>query len=138
MRIESNRPVKAAAARRDEKAGTTSGATFSELLSSEPAAASASAAPVGGVGSLLALQEISDETARRRQASERGAAILDRLDELRLGLLSGTLGRDKLTGLAQAVRAARVTVADPRLQDVLDEIELRAEVELAKLASALA
>ena len=135
MRIDPNRPVKAAAARRGERTGATGAASFADILSAEPAASAGAAAPVGAVGGLLALQEISDETSRRRQAMARGADLLDRLDELRLGLLTGSIGQDKLASLAAMVRSARHSVSDPRLQQVLDEIELRAEVELAKLAA---
>jgi hypothetical protein len=136
MRIESNRPLKTVAARRDEKAGNTGNSTFAEILAGDAAAPPAPAIPVGGIGGLLALQEVSDETARRRQASARGANILDCLDDLRLGLLTGQLSREKLRGLVAAIRSSRVTVADPQLQSVLDDIELRAEVELAKLEAA--
>ena len=62
--------------------------------------------------------------------------ILDRLDEIRHGLLSGSLSLAQVTGLANLVRSRRATIADPRLRDVLDEIELRAEVEIAKLTAA--
>jgi hypothetical protein len=136
MRIESNRPLKTVASRRDEKAGSTGNSSFAEVLAGESAAPPAPTTPVGGIGGLLALQEVSDEAQRRRHASARGADILDRLDDLRLGLLTGQLSREKLRGLTAAVRSARVTVGDPQLQSVLDDIELRAEVELAKLEAA--
>jgi len=138
MRIESNRPLKAAAARRDEKAAASNGgSSFAELLSTETAAGAAPAAPVGGSLSLLALQEVSDQSTRRRQARARGEALLDGLEELRIGLLSGSMSREKLAGLARTIRSARVSIDDPKLQAVLDDIELRAEVELAKLSVAL-
>ncbi len=65
---------------------------------------------------------------RRQRASD----ILDRLDELRHGLLMGTLTRRDIEKLAQLVRLRREQVNDPRLTEILDQIELRAEVELAK------
>jgi hypothetical protein len=137
MRIDPNRPVKAAAARRGERTGATGASSFADILSAEPTATTASSAPVGTVGGLLALQEVSGEGARRRQATARGADLLDRLDDLRMGLLAGTLSGAKLAGLTRMVRSARLAVSDPALQEVLDEIELRAEVELAKLAAAV-
>jgi hypothetical protein len=134
MRIDPNRPIKSVATRRGERAGSTGASSFADMLGAEATAATGAAAPVGAAGSLLALQEVSDELTRRRQAMARGASLLDQLDELRLGLLTGSISRDKLAGLTRMVRSARGTVADPGLQQVLDEIELRAEVELAKLA----
>ncbi|ACI98796.1 flagellar assembly protein FliX [Rhodospirillum centenum] len=100
-----------------------------------------SAAPVGGaqtaaaVNPLFALQEVEDATTGRRKAKQRAETILDKLDELRLGLLSGTYPRERLLQLIQAVQEQRAQVDDPRLQQVLDEIDLRAQVEIAKLST---
>lgn len=94
------------------------------------------ASPVAGVGALLAAQAVGDATdgETRRRMMRRGEDILDRLEELRHGLLVGAVPKDRLIGLAQLVRSRRDSVADPRLAALLDEIELRAEVELAKLS----
>ena len=133
MRVDSNRPVRNAAPRRGSKAVSGTERGFSDLLAHE-AAPAAPAAPAAGVGGLLALQELGDATAeRRRAAMARGFDLLDRLDELRVGLLTGTLDRGMLTSIAQRVRTARSAVDDPGLAAVLDEIELRTAVELAKL-----
>ncbi len=58
------------------------------------------------------------------------------LDELRDGLLGGAVPRVTLSRIAQAVGQRQDHFADPKLQGVLDEIELRACVELAKLEQA--
>lgn len=99
-------------------------------------------ANVGGLDALLAAQMVdavdatdSDGDRRRRQQSmiQRGEDILDRLDELRVGLLLGHVPKDRLAGLARLVREQREDAQDPQLAALLDEIELRAQVELAKL-----
>jgi hypothetical protein len=88
-----------------------------------------------GLDALLALQMVDDPVAGRRRGVRRGRAILDALDSLKLSLLSGRLpGRD-LTRLIAAVEGRERDSEDPRLEAVLDEIELRARVELAKLGS---
>jgi hypothetical protein len=46
----------------------------------------------------------------------------------------GTIPMAKLEALAQLVRAKREQIDDPKLIEILDEIELRAAVELAKLS----
>jgi len=88
---------------------------------------------------VLAVQESPDQTAKRarQRARERAGNVLDQLDEIRLGLLMGTIPAARLEGLAQLVRAKREQVADPRLNQLLDDIELRAAVELAKLGRGL-
>ncbi|MCB2099230.1 MAG: flagellar assembly protein FliX [Rhodobacterales bacterium] len=87
------------------------------------------------IESMLAAQEVPDATdgqARRRQVAH-GHDLLDRLEDIRTGLLLGAIPKDRLAGLAQAVRNRRRESTDPRLDALLDEIELRAEVEIAKL-----
>ncbi len=100
------------------------------------ATAAEGAAPAAGVDGLLAVQAMSDapdREARRRQI-ERGERILDKLDALKIGLLEGRVPEATLAELASTVRARRDGAGDPRLEAILDEIELRAEVELAKLS----
>ena len=59
--------------------------------------------------------------------------MLDRLEEIRTGLLLGSIPRSQLHELAQVAQQTRESFVDPALSDVLDDIELRARVELAKL-----
>lgn len=114
----------------------TSGAGFSlpSGAASGPGAASAASAAggVAGVSALMALQGVEDATERRRRAMRRGGGLLDRLDELKLMMLAGQDGVGVLNTLARAVREERPDCADPGLDAVLDQIDLRAAVELAK------
>ena len=63
----------------------------------------------------------------------RAGRILDVLDEVKLALLDGGLSADHLERLRRAVREQRDGVDDPELSGLLDEIETRAAVEMAKL-----
>ncbi|HEV7351642.1 MAG TPA: flagellar assembly protein FliX [Brevundimonas sp.] len=101
-----------------------------------PAAASAAAAPVAGLSALMALQGVESATERRRRAIRRGGGLLDRLDELKLALLGGLPAGAALEGLQRAVGESIDEVDDPRLRAVLQQIELRAAVELAKAGRA--
>lgn len=94
------------------------------------------AAPLAALDSILALQGVEDATAGRSKGLARGQQLLEVLDELREGLLTGTLPRATLHRLAGAVSARTDQFSDPQLQPILDEIELRAQVELAKLEMA--
>jgi hypothetical protein len=134
MRVEGNRPIQPTNMRRDEKAVGSSGA-FAEALGSEPAAPAAPASPIGSLGALFALQEVADPLAQRRKAMARATRILDRLGDLQMGLLEGEIDPQCLADLASTARAAREQTDDAQLQQILDEIELRAAVELAKLSA---
>lgn len=102
---------------------------------SAPASASAtsSMSSLAGVSALMALQGVEDPTERRRRAIRRGNGLLDRLDELKMALLSGQDGAAALSRLAHYLREERPeTDSDSGLKSVLDQIELRAAVEMAK------
>ena len=98
----------------------------------------APARPAGGitgvasVDALLALQAVGDPTERRRRAVGRASRILDVLDEVKIALLEGALNPGALDRLVSAVRDEREGTEDARLESILDEIEIRAAVELAK------
>jgi hypothetical protein len=86
----------------------------------------------------MALQQEDGPLERRRRAVNRAGAMLDMLDEVKLALMDGEPTGASLERLARAVRAERSKTDDPRLEGVLDEIETRAAVELAKLEAARA
>lgn len=136
MKIESTGPIRSTpGGRRTERAA--GGGDFARHLDQAGTAAQVTGArPMGGIDSILALQEVDTATERRARARRRGDLMLDKLEELRIALLSGTMSRDSLMELAASLRARREDCGDPRLQSVLDEIELRAAVELAKLEAA--
>ncbi len=139
MKIDKTGPVSSAGAAR--RSGATSAARpgeFARFLGQTDAPSSVSGGnPVGSLDALIAAQSVdAADPEARRKTRERGDDILDRLDELRHGLLTGTLSRGQILALRTLVRTRRTALTDPKLNEILDEIELRAEVELAKLAAA--
>jgi hypothetical protein len=89
----------------------------------------------GGIDALIALQGVDDPLERRRQGVKRGRLALDALDELKIGLLGGTLTPATLTKLRSAAAFLKDGSGEAGLDGVLDEIELRVEVEIAKLST---
>ena len=112
---------------------STSGDRFTISAGAETHA-TAPAAPLTAVDSLLVLQEVDRRNGSRARIVKQGHDILDRLDEIRHALLMGTISRQRLETIAQLVRTQREQVDDPALAQIMDDIELRAEVELAKLS----
>ena len=121
----------------------SAGAGFS-LPAVEDAAAATHAGPtdaVAGVGSLdalIALQAVDDPLTRKRRAVGRAGRLLDALDQVKLALIDGEPSPQTLQRLASAVREERGGTEDPALQALLDQIETRAVVELAKMEAARA
>ena len=84
---------------------------------------------------LLALQGAGDSLSGKRQATERAFSLLDILDDLKLALLDGVLPQETLVKLMETLQSRRDATHDPRLEAALDEVEIRAAVELAKLGA---
>ncbi|MDB5445290.1 MAG: flagellar assembly protein FliX [Phenylobacterium sp.] len=91
---------------------------------------------VMGMDALLALQDVGGPLERKRRAVSRAGRILDVLDEIKMALLDGELSLGQLDRLRRAVRDERALTEDPKLEGLLDDIELRAAVEIAKLEQA--
>jgi hypothetical protein len=94
---------------------------------------------VAGIEALMALQGVGGVESveeRRRRAVKRGHTALDLLDEMKIGLLSGRFDPAMLLRLKTAAADLKDLSGDPQIDQVLAEIDLRVEVELAKVESA--
>jgi hypothetical protein len=104
---------------------------FAGHVQDPPAGPAGIAAPssLAALSTVLAAQEVHDGPGEQRRALARGRSLLDELDRIRVGRLEGALPEASIGRLAGQFQAGR---PEARLQAVLDEIELRAAVELAK------
>jgi hypothetical protein len=89
---------------------------------------------ISGVDILVALQGVEDKTERRRRAVRGGRTALDALDALKLGLLTGSLDQAALNRLKAAAAELTATTGEQGLDQVLADIDLRVQVEIAKLS----
>jgi hypothetical protein len=130
-------PNGAAPAASTSNARRSSSSSFSLPQQSEASDSRPAAAPVGvgSIDALLALQGVEDPTERRKRAVRRGRDALDVLDDLKIGLLSGSLDQATVQRLRAAASELKANSGDEGLDQVLAEIELRVEVELAKAGS---
>lgn len=145
MKISGVDPKGTSSTRRADKSGGT-GRDFSTHLSEsvsegdavDDARGTDGPRALTGIESILAAQGVGPDQGGQggranKRLVQRGEDLLDRLEEVRRGLLIGSIPKDRLSELARLVRSKRDAGADPHLSAILDEIELRAEVELAKL-----
>ena len=120
-------------------AGTAAKRASPGTFSLEGESTTRSAAPasgtrtIGGLDTLLALQGVEEPGEKRRRAVKRGRNALDALDALKLGLLSGTLDTGALARLKTVASGLSEATGDPGLDTLMAEIDLRVEVELAKI-----
>jgi hypothetical protein len=139
MKVDGPRPIETARTAR-VRSPQAAGAAFvpgdaGEMRAAAPVTRSV---PIAAVDTLIALQEVPDSLAGRAKAAKRGRDMLDLLDDVRDGLLAGGVSRATLARLVTLVETKREDFVDPGLAAVLEEIELRARVELAKLNFATA
>lgn len=138
MRIIDQRNVQSLSGARNLRGGNAAGGARFTLDQGSPTAkaeGSAPAAILGGLEALIAIQSEDTTKERRRRGVRRGQGLLDLLDELKIALLAGNLPADLQMRLSMAMRDESFS-GDPRLDSILEGIDLRAAVELAKLRKA--
>lgn len=139
MKVDGNKPIdvnRSVAGR--GKANAVSGFSPVVAQDTKPLAQVAGAAGLSGVDALLALQGVASPAGERAKAVRRGRDMLDMLDEIRRGMLEGAISEGTLRRLSGLVNVKREDFIDPGLSQLLDDIDLRARVELAKLEFAAA
>ena len=62
-----------------------------------------------------------------------GKALIDQLNNIRMGLISSQLSEEDMMSLSKTLDNAKFESQFPDLEELVNEIRLRAEVELAKL-----
>lgn len=134
MRIQGNHSFGFTPARPAFRAG---GGSFSFDAGQSASSGSAVGLPRGvtGIDALMALQSFEEPGEKRRRAAKRGYRLLDTLEELKLALLGGQIDAGALERLKTAVLECQSGSGDAGLDDVLAQIDLRAQVEIAKLGS---
>ena len=61
-----------------------------------------------------------------------GHTLLDKLDDLKQSLLKGKFLKEELLSLQHLLKYQQMDTVDPKLKEILKEIETRVAVELAK------
>ena len=141
MRIKDVDNVRAKHSKKTDKVNSNPETNFSNYLSELPkpeevSETSGNVTSVSEVSSILLAQEISEDSSEGSQNKNlftRAEVLLDQLDIIRDGLLAGSLPADKLKELTKALNEEKTINSNPQLSEIIDEIELRAQVELAKL-----
>ncbi len=135
-------PGKTGKTGKTSKTGTAkkTGDTAFNKLMSDAAGSADTVESLSGISSisqidaLLSVQESGDslDEKAKQQMLQRADTMLDKLNEIRLGLLSGSISVSDLQDLSRTIQEKKHTVSSSALTSVLNEIEMRAEIELAK------
>ena len=134
MRIETNQRTNSVGGH-GPSGRAQGGAVFSPVGADQPsrAAASAPVMAAASLDALLALQGVDDPLqGRRKRKLLIGRTLLDTLEAVKADLLTGHVNPARLDQLVTMLAEARER-CEPGLDDLLDDIDLRVRVELAKL-----
>lgn len=141
MKVEGpSRTNQTSKTKKSDKADKADG-SFGDFVASAPQEAPKAQASqsIAKVDALLAVQSVEDPTERaaRQRMVSRGGSLLQELDKLRLALLNGNMTVGHVIDIADVVASHREKVSDPQLTTILDEIDLRAQIEIAKMRKAM-
>lgn len=136
VKIENHHPLRSLSSVKAKKTGST-GTSFSKEVSANYASSSSEVSNVLTPQGVFCIQEVSDFShSKRQQAFEKGEKLLENLDHLRMALLEGVVSHQTLNELKEMLKNCEIEdISDP-IHEVLEEIELRVQVELAKLDAA--
>lgn len=127
-------------AKKSDKADAADG-SFQDFMASgtSQSQAASTSSSIASVDVLLAAQAVEDpeERAAKQRMRVRADTLLDGLDNIRDALLTGTLTLGHCIGIADVVASHREKIEDPALTAILDEIDLRAQVEIAKMRKSM-
>lgn len=117
-----------------KKASSGAGGDFGKILESELAETKQAEAVshVNPVDSVLALQQVGDEEVDRKKTMAYGSDLLDGLERLRNQLLLGEVSLSQLKSIEARMKNYRKGFIDPTLSSIIDDIEVRVAVEVAK------
>lgn len=135
MKITHTGPVKTGGDVNRKKSASGASGDFGKILESELAETKDSAPVVAAqsIDSILALQQVNDEEISRKKTIAYGHDLLDGLERLRNQLLLGEVSFSQLKNIERLMQNYRKdSFTDPALTDIINDIETRVAVEIAK------
>lgn len=88
---------------------------------------------VSNVNPFIYLNEVNEEEKEKEILEEYGSRIINSLDEIRLSLLNGEIEPEYLINLKKTIDKLDHKFSDPRIHNIIQEIQMRAEIEIAKI-----
>ena len=117
---------------------TVSGENFSDYLKNVNTNSTTdvnTTSSVSAAGAIFAAQMVDDDEEKqiRKKLIKKANNLLDNLEEIRQEIIYGAVSKEKLIEISRLVKQKDVETKDEKLKEILAEIELRVEVELAKI-----
>lgn len=133
MKINSTRPTQSVRSAKAKKTSSINAFAPMSGNSEQPIAAMSAVSSIASVDALIALQAEPEIKTVVEKATKRANSLLGILDTIRISLLDGGIPEQTLKRLLSALGEQREETGDPALEAILEQVEVRAQVELAKL-----
>ncbi len=141
MRInETNSSNKIASLKKKKGVSEADGGLFSlSTDSADSAPAAQNAQNISNIQSVLSLDalnilsQVNDEEYTQKQNIEWGKDILKQLERFKYQILNGKISHNALLELQSRINNIPINPQDHKLRGIIEEIEIRAAVELEKL-----
>jgi len=133
MKVNATRPGQSARKLKSKSNVTTSSFTPVSQSAGQAAPAIMNSSPIASVDTLIALQAEEGVQDAVQKATRRANSLLGILETIRLGLLEDQIPKNTLKRLLYTLNEQRQETTDPALEAILQQIEVRAKVEQAKL-----
>lgn len=139
MKIDGTKPNNEITKKKDAQKTASGNGAFKSLIDGgggtlDPVAGTTTA-NIASVDALLMAQAAEDPAQQKAQKRmrERANTLLDRLSDLKMAILTGQVTIGHMVSIADVAALHREKITDPELSALLDEVDLRAQIELAKL-----
>ena len=134
--MEIQKSIYTSSSSRARKKRKTASSSFTAVLAETNDAQSSNetshSSNINPLNSILSLQEISIQDEEKRRGRTYGDMLLNDLEHLRNSILSGKVSISQLESIQKNIETARPDVNDLQLTQIMNDIELRAKVEIAK------
>lgn len=141
MKIEGPRKSQETSGTKKKDKTAAPDGSFGDLLTggAKEAPGASSSRSIAQVDALLTVQQTDDpaQRAAKGRMKIRANTLLDGLERIKTRLLTGQMTVGDVIDIADVVASHREKITDPALSAILDEIDLRAQIELAKMRMAL-
>lgn len=96
-----------------------------------------SLSPINSLANLLSLHDLKDRIELEKNNIDYSSRLLSNLDELSNNIAASNDPMDSLNKISKALSVTRSKSENKDLEDIVDQIELRAAIEKAKLQKRL-
>jgi len=88
---------------------------------------------IADIGVMLFLQEIDQRSEDQQNLEEFSKQAFNTLKHLQIDLLCGNISERNLHNLKDALKGSKFIIETPELAEIAEEIDLRLQVEIAKI-----